>query len=539
MGDPPDPGGGTDPTEIPLPSSIDILVEALESSMDTDCSTVSTSDPSGIKRKRLTVKCTLCQKRKRKGGIIKDVQYDCQCLLTDKYDNPDKVNKETPQLSSQNGNNINNTSNDSTRVPVGRSQYLKGDLSPFVIHVQKETSNANDAMILHPVAFGRFLKHHNIKGIVNGTLKRIGRNRISMEFASFNDANMFLSNKILTQEKYKAFIPTFNVTRLGIIRGVPSDWSDEEISANINVPIGFGPIIKLRRLKRKVTAGNDGASANQYVNTGTIVATFDGRALPSRVYMCYTALPVELYIYPTIQCYNCCRFGHVKNQCRSTPRCYKCGQGHSGSNCNVEEENYWCILCKGYHQAIDKKCLEYARQKAIKETMSKSCISYIEALKIHPPVSKVSYADALLTSPPPSQYTSKGTQNPSNSQKTSNSQNTPNSQNISYKKTVFLKPKTPPKFSKGYDYHAHAEIVRHPVISEHKPINNTNNTNNNENMQITDIIKLIIQLLSQSNIVSPSNAAAVIDTLYNISKYNNGPQSQSQSPSMELPKLDQ
>ncbi|KAI8433541.1 hypothetical protein MSG28_015567 [Choristoneura fumiferana] len=519
MGDPPDPGGGT---EFPLQSSIDVLVDALESSMDTDCST---SEQNLLKRKRLRVKCNLCHKRKRKGGI-KDAQNDCQCLITEK---DVKVNYQTPQHSVLNDYNhdlniSNNTTDTTTRMPVGRSLYVKTDLSPYIIHVQKETSNANDATILHPVTFGRFLKRYNINGIVNGTLKRIGRNRISMEFANFNDANMFLSNKILTNEKYKAFIPTFNVTRLGVIRGVPSDWSDDEVIANINVPIGSGPIIKLRRLKRKVTAGIDGT--NQYVNTGTIVATFDGRTLPTRVYMCYAALPVELYIYPTIQCYNCCRFGHVKNQCRSTPRCYKCGQGHSGSNCNVEEERYWCILCKGCHQAIDKKCLEYDRQKAIKETMSKSCISYIEALKIHPPVSRVSYADALLTSPP-LPNTSRDTQN------SSSSQNLPNSQNVSYKKTVFLKPKAPPKLSKGYDYHAHANIVRNPVISEHKPIHNANN--NKENMQISDIIKLIIQLLSQSNIVSPSNAAAIIDTLYNISKYNNGPQSQSAS--VELPEL--
>ncbi|KAI8421564.1 hypothetical protein MSG28_009592 [Choristoneura fumiferana] len=418
MGDPPDPGGGT---EFPLQSSIDVLVDALESSMDTDCST---SEQNLLKRKRLRVKCNLCHKRKRKGGI-KDAQNDCQCLITEK---DVKVNYQTPQHSVLNDYNhdlniSNNTTDTSTRMPVGRSLYVKTDLSPYIIHVQKETSNANDATILHPVTF------------------------------------------------------------------------DDEVIANINVPIGSGPIIKLRRLKRKVTAGIDGT--NQYVNTGTIVATFDGRTLPTG-FTCVTLLFL----------------------------CYKCGQGHSGSNCNVEEERYWCILCKGCHQAIDKKCLEYDRQKAIKETMSKSCISYIEALKIHPPVSRVSYADALLTSPP-LPNTSRDTQN------SSSSQNLPNSQNVSYKKTVFLKPKAPPKLSKGYDYHAHANIVRNPVISEHKPIHNANN--NKENMQISDIIKLIIQLLSQSNIVSPSNAAAIIDTLYNISKYNNGPQSQSAS--VELPEL--
>ncbi|KAI8439547.1 hypothetical protein MSG28_013291 [Choristoneura fumiferana] len=86
MGDPPDPGGGT---EFPLQSSIDVLVDALESSMDTDCST---SEQNLLKRKRLRVKCNLCHKRKRKGGI-KDAQNDCQCLITEK---DVKVNYQTP-----------------------------------------------------------------------------------------------------------------------------------------------------------------------------------------------------------------------------------------------------------------------------------------------------------------------------------------------------------------------------------------------------------------------------------------------------------
>ncbi|CAF4846756.1 unnamed protein product [Pieris macdunnoughi] len=40
----------------------------------------------------------------------------------------------------------------------------------------------------------------------------------------------------------------------------------------------------------------------------------------------------------------------------------------------------------------DKKCPEYARQKSIKETMARKAISYSEASKANPPVSK-SYAD--------------------------------------------------------------------------------------------------------------------------------------------------
>lgn len=508
MGEPPDPGG-TDPPNPPLGNTdtitnpMEILINVLESSMDTDCST---SESNRLKRKRISRHiCGTCHKRKRKQGDGKEKPSDCKCVLND--------NLQESQSLITNSSHSNPANIESRREPVGRTYYQASDAAPYIVHVQKETSVSNDGTTLHPVTFGRFLKRNQIKGIVNGSLKRVGRNRISFGFSNYQEANTFLLNQNLTSEKYKAFIPTFSITRMGVIRGVPMDWSDEEVLANINVPIGCGPIIKIRRIKRKMLVNN----IKQFINTGTIVATFDGQILPTRVYMCYTTLPVDLYIYPTVQCYNCCKFGHVKNQCRLSARCYKCGQGHSGDTCNADEGDYWCCLCKGNHQATNNKCLEFSRQKAIKESMSKSCISYMEAVKLHPTVSKKSYADALLRTASPTSNISPISPNPASQ---------------SYKKTVFLKPKTLPTLSKGYDRIAHEEIIKEPTLSRNNLITQ-HNTHNDK--KISDIIEVLIKLLSQSSSISPSNVAAVIDALYQITNniYNNG--SQSQSNSMELP----
>lgn len=227
-----------------------------------------------------------------------------------------------------------------------------------------------------------------------------------------------------------------------VVRGIPTDWSEEEIFKNINVPFGCGPILKVRRLNKKQI---NNANTN-FIPIETVVLTFDGQVLPKRVYLCYNSLPVDLYIYPTIQCFQCCRYGHIKSQCRSSPRCFKCGNGHSGDSCNIEEENVICCLCSGSHFATSRKCPEFFRQKSIKESMAKSCLSYAEALKLHPPVGR-SYSDVLSTpiSPPISHI------------KVSN----PKSENVnkSYKKTVFLKPKTPVQLSKGFDKIAHAKLT--------------------------------------------------------------------------------
>lgn len=531
MGDPPDdPGGGSAPPEPKsIETPIEMLISALESSMDTDGSVVTENK---LKRKRTVTKvCNTCNKKKRKGSK-RERSTDCQCALKECVtNNPLQTENKLPLTSSSSISNpepiLSNPASTSigTHTPVGRTSYVATDAAPYIVHIQKEHVGENNGVTFHPVTFGRFLKKNSINGIVNGSIKRIGRNRISMSFNNFSDANLFITNSKLNEEKLKAFIPTFTVTRMGVIRGVPTDWEDDEIIENISVPIGCGKIIKMRRLKRKINVNNN----VQFVNTGTIVVTFDGQVLPTRVYMCYTALTVDLYIYPTVQCYNCCRYGHVKNQCRSVPRCFKCGQGHSGDTCDVEEDLYYCCLCKGNHQAVNKKCLEFDRQKKIKESMSKSCISYLEAVKLHPVVNKLSYADALLSAPSPS--TDVDNYNVSKPHLNFTSQN---STSQSYKKTVFLKPRAPTKAHKGYDRSAHAEITKTPSIQSVKPIFNDNN---DTDTSISEVIRSLIQLLNQSNTkVSPPNVALLINILHSVLDLNNGPGGSHDT--MELPQCD-
>ncbi|KAL0871642.1 hypothetical protein ABMA27_004168 [Loxostege sticticalis] len=253
---------------------------------------------------------------------------------------------------------------------------------------------------------------------------------------------------------------------MGVVRGVPTDWTDDEVKENISVPIGCGAILKVRRFRRKVTSNGK----SEFVPTETVVLTFDGQVLPKRVFLCFNSLPVDLYIFPTIQCFNCCRYGHVKSQCRSTPRCFRCGHGHSGEGCSVEE-NVTCCLCSGPHCATDKKCPEFARQKGIKETMAKICLSYGEALKLHPPVSK-SYADVLLTPPPAGHSLSQ---------------------------------------QSGYSFIAHNMLTKDynaPLPENGCALVNNDLNNSLANLPVKDLLIALLTSLSKSNIISlPSNAA--------------------------------
>lgn len=535
MNEPPDINGGDLGSDLNPPVGSYVCIsnknDGTGSEMDTDGSISKTNE---ISRKRIRQNkiCRHCNKpRKRsKRKLNGDTEItdftcenECNCtsinekpdLSQETFKSPSTFNITSPHTVSQpqqastdatsNPAPSTNESSSPAAAQVGRREYVSSDSSPYLVHVQKITNAPNDGTILHPITFGNFLKKNNFKNIVSGSVKRIGRNRCAVSFSTYNDANDFVNNSQLALHKFKAFIPTFNVTRMGLIRGVPSDWSLEEIQQNMTTPIGCGEIIKIRRLNYKVNVNG----TSTWKPSQSIVVTFDGQVLPKRVFMCYNSLPVEIYTYPTIQCYQCCRYGHTKSLCRSAPRCYKCGQNHTAESCQIEEDAASCIMCSGFHYATSKTCPEFNRQKQIKTSMAHSCISYAEACQVHPPVSK-SYADVLVSTP--SQFSSHPQNSPSS----------PLGHTTSHKKTVFSKPRSPPKTVKGYDRAAHNALIKE--LQGPTPANGcafASNKSTEPESQHTEIIDIIMNLLNLllQNKTKPPNAA-IINNVINKSTYD-------------------
>lgn len=484
-------------------------METEDSIIDSDCS-ISTKNTATKRRITSSRKvCKHCNKKRRHHkSSTPHSDNDCNCLNEITDNSIDLPKNEAPLMCPPPTPLPQTNSTESSNPSLTRQLYQSSDAAPYVVHIQKEQSVPNENRSIHPVSFGHFLKNSYFKNIVNGSLKKIGRNRVTLSFSNYEDANKFVTSQQLKLNHYKAFIPSFNLIRMGLVRGVPTEWSEEEILKNMSVPIGCGNITKVRRLKRKQTVNDK----TEYIPIQTVVVTFDGQVLPKRVFLFYNALTVDLYIYPTIQCFNCCRYGHIKSQCRSTPKCFRCGLGHSGDSCSVEEDSVVCCLCSGSHLATSNKCPEFSRQKSIKETMAKSCISYSEAFKLHPPVTK-SYADVLSSVP----------QKPSSSQINIGHLNSISpSGNKSYKKTVFLNKRVPAKSQPGYDQHAHSLLIKDynmDLPTSSRAFSNLSASSSE--MSIKELILILINTLNQSNFFSsPSNVAQkdlVIDnnTLHN------------------------
>lgn len=417
-----------------------------------------------------------------------------QTLITQNILDCSQMSPIIPQPSSSNTNHI-------------QYYYTENDKGPFVVHIQKKTSSDNNLnnTTINPIIFGKLMLKHSFHGIVPGSVTRIGRNRLKLSFNSFKEANNFVNNSIILEQGYNAFIPSFCVTKMGVIR-VPTDIDDNDIKLDAVIPHNPTKILKIRRLNYKTII--DGIPT--WKPSQSVVVTFEGQVLPEYVYLYYNKINVQSYRYPTIQCYTCCRFGHTKNNCRAKPRCYKCGQGHTGDTCGLDESESCCLICSGNHFATSKKCPELVRQQNIKSLMSNNSISYMEANKIEPRVNNKSYAEIAKTS---------------------------------YKKTVTLKPKPiKPNLNKGYDIEFHKKMAKDFLIPNTVngcALNTNNNVKNDENISseitLNSILLLLVQLLKNKSI--PENVDINSNNL--LSFINNNGFEPNKDNSMELSKSTQ
>lgn len=127
------------------------------------------------------------------------------------------------------------------------------DKSPFLVHVSRKISDPSSGTSIQSIKFGQFLVKNNIKNITKHGIKNVGRNKISVEFLTANDANNFLNDSTLENNNYDATIPSYNVTRMGLVRQIPTEWSMEEFVNWSELSQGTGQIVKARRLNRKTT----------------------------------------------------------------------------------------------------------------------------------------------------------------------------------------------------------------------------------------------------------------------------------------------
>lgn len=235
-------------------------------------------------------------------------------------------------------------------LSLASNRYKTDDVGPFVVFVESPDRNAGK---IHPMKLGKIIfssgfKHNN--EIIN--MIATGRNRIKVEFKTKITANSFVDASCLHEHNLYAYIPSFFINKMGVIRNVDIDLEDQEILSVIQSPI---KIKNVRRITKTISED----STIKVSKLGTCILTFDAQKLPENVSIYGMRCRVDPYVPPIRQCRNCFRFNHLQDQCKSKSRCENCGLQHDHTN-NCEGETK-CSNCSGRHKSSDKTCPEYAR----------------------------------------------------------------------------------------------------------------------------------------------------------------------------------
>ena len=106
------------------------------------------------------------------------------------------------------------------------NRYLESSPGPFVVEII-DADPENNLGNFHIVTLG--LKIFNA-GFKVTALKKIGLKKVSLSFFSYNEANDFVERGILLVDRnWKTYIPDIGIFSIGIISGVPSELTKEEI----------------------------------------------------------------------------------------------------------------------------------------------------------------------------------------------------------------------------------------------------------------------------------------------------------------------
>lgn len=264
--------------------------------------------------------------------------------------------------------------------------YYETDLGPFYVHVSPngESNNFGD------MAVGRLLRTMKVQGVME--VKKINRFTVKLRFDTFDKANSFLTSPFLVQNEFKAFLPRYNITKIGIIFDIPVEYSEQMLKDNIDSPL---PIVDIHRFQRN---SENERGEKVRIPTRTVKVSFRGQFLPDEVSFFYAKRKVKPFIPTVTRCNRCLRFGHIVKFCKQEKStCVNCGIIHE-DEC---ESPMKCFHCHSpNHDAKNVNCPEFMRNTLIKEAMVYRNLTFFEANEEFPKVkSQFSLAEQMTNFP--------------------------------------------------------------------------------------------------------------------------------------------
>ena len=250
--------------------------------------------------------------------------------------------------------------------------------SPYKIYIQSGDSKNQkvDAIKIAKMLIPQYPEKDTFLEI-----RQLSFNKVCVIMKYRNAANSVVNWPEWEKHNLRAFIPNHLLTRQGIIKGIPTYVTDEELKDFIELESPLGPleVTHVRRLTKRVF--NNTTDKLEILPTQTVQFTVKGQSLPSEAKVLKVIHPVEIY-YPQIrQCYKCFRFGHIKINCKAPQeKCIRCGEikHQKIEDCPNADKQPVCLHCQRNHLPTDKFCPKRIEEQQIKDTATKYNVSIAE-----------------------------------------------------------------------------------------------------------------------------------------------------------------
>jgi len=201
------------------------------------------------------------------------------------------------------------------------------------------------------------------------SIKKLGKNIIAVNFKFSFDANQFAQSSDILPDNWVTYIPNYKINRTGIVKGVDSTLSSEEILQGIKLRDKPMEIKFEERLKFRDKENN-----NELKESTTVKIEFVSNLLPEYITIWSVRSRVKPYINRVRRCYNCLRWGHSAAFCRRAPICPRCGNKHNSDGC--PSDSFICPDCKQSHVLFDYNCPFFLKSFFLKYNLINTVMAY-------------------------------------------------------------------------------------------------------------------------------------------------------------------
>ena len=121
-----------------------------------------------------------------------------------------------------------------------------------------------------------------------------------------------------------------------------------------------------------------------YIDSNTILITFNSVVPPKSIKIFFQIIPVELYEPNPLRCFNCQKFGHHEDKCPVDlgSVCERCGMGDHDHHTNHCKNPTKCVNCGGEHLSRSNECQTWKNEKEIMRLKVTKNLTYPEARKL-------------------------------------------------------------------------------------------------------------------------------------------------------------